>query len=152
MVCRRAECVCDCNACGKLFRRVTHGKVCDGPVHRPKLSAYLKTVYGLLEDMGVVPEGTSKTVSGISLRAGGVTVAAAQGITREILSGHGRWKSVSGPEHYDRCDLSKFAGVSNALQQALRPQKPRSHTGMRSSGLGVSWGVQDREKQLNPEM
>ena len=63
--------------------------------------------------------GTSEKVSGISLRAGGVTEAAAQGIERELLADHGRWRSVSGVEQYDRLDKRKFARVSSALSQGI---------------------------------
>ena len=43
----------------------------------------------LLEDAGVVDAGTLRDISGISLRAGGVTSAAALDIGRELLQGHG---------------------------------------------------------------
>ena len=68
--------------------------------------------------MGEVPEGTAQEMSGISLRAGGVTEAAAQGIHKEILAGHGRWCGVSGPEHYDRNDKRKYRVVSDRLYAA----------------------------------
>ena len=64
--------------------------------------------------------------SGISMCAGGVTEAAAQGIERELLADHGRWKSVSGVEQYDRNDKRKFARVSSALQKGLRESGNRT--------------------------
>ena len=133
-VCFRKACVCDCTACGKLFRSVTHGKVRDHPMSRARLSELLKEFYARLEEDGVVPEGTSTQVSGISLRAGGVTEAAAQGIERELLADHGRWRSVSGVEQYDRNDQRKFARVSNALQQGLEQSV---HKKRRTSGAQI---------------
>ena len=67
-----------------------------------------------------VEEGTAAKVSGISLRAGGVTEAAAQGIMRELLAGHGRWKSSSGPEQYARQDKRKFRVISDVLQGSVQ--------------------------------
>ena len=118
--CGRKKCICDCTACGKMFRSVTHGKVQPHPMARSGLTRHLRALYARLEEDGVVPEGMAETVSGISLRAGGVTEAAAMGIERELLAGHGRWKSNSGPEQYDRQDKRKFKGVTAALQRSLR--------------------------------
>ena len=117
--CGRKKCICDCTACGKLFRNVVHGKVKDRALSRAGLTKMLKGMYGRLEETGLVPEGTAAEVSGISLRAGGVTEAAANGISKEILAGHGRWRSNSGPEHYDRNDKRKYEHVSGALQLAV---------------------------------
>ena len=123
--CGRPRCICDCLACGKLFRSVVHGKVRDNALSRTSLTRHLRHLYERLEGKGVVPEGTAQTVSGISLRAGGVTEAAANGIMRELLAGHGRWKSNSGPEQYDRNDKRKFRVISDTLQDAMRKQKKR---------------------------
>ena len=49
--------------------------------------------------------------------AGGRTTA--NGKEKEIQAGHGRWKSLSGPEAYDRNDKRKFAVVSDKLQGAM---------------------------------
>ena len=117
--CRRA-CVCNCKICGKLFRGVTHGKVRDKPLSRQELNGMLKELFCDLEEAGVVPPGTAKEVSGILLRAGGVTEAAACGMEKRLLAGHGRWKSLSGPEAYDRNDKRKFERVSTVLQESLR--------------------------------
>jgi len=122
--CARLACVCDCKACGKLFRNVVHGKMKD-MMSRTGLPRMLREAYDRLEEEGHVEEGFSKEVSGISLRAGGVTEAAAAGIERELLAGHGRWKSLSGPEHYDRQDKRKFVRVSDALQQSMRKKVKR---------------------------
>ena len=67
-----------------------------------------------------MPEDMAETVSGISLRAGGVTGAAVMGIGRELLAGHVRWKNNSGPGQYDRQDKRKFKGVAAPLQQSMR--------------------------------
>ena len=125
-VCKRRACVCDCSACGKLFLNATRGKLKGKQVSRSKLASTLKGLYTRLEETGDVPEGTSELVSGISIRAGGVTEAAAQGIERELLADHGRWKSVSGVEQYDRNDKRKFARVSSALQKGLRESENRT--------------------------
>ena len=101
---------------------------------RARLTELLKGFYERLEEVGVVPEGTSTQVSGISLRAGGVTEAAAQGIERELLADHGRWRSVSGVEQYDRNDRRKFARVSSALQQGLEQSV---HKRRRTSGAQI---------------
>ena len=92
---------------------------------RAGLTKILKGMYGRLEDAGLVPEGTAAEVSGISLRAGGVTEAAANRISKEILAGHGRWRSNSGPEHYDRNDKRKYERVSGALQLAVSAGRKR---------------------------
>lgn len=119
-VCARPACVCDCTVCGKLFRSVVRSGEVRDAMSRSVLTRMLKMAYQRLEADGLVEAGLSEQVSGISLRAGGVTEAAAAGIEKEILAGHGRWKSLSGPESYDRQDKRKFVGVSNALQQSLR--------------------------------
>ena len=108
--------------CGKLFRGVIQGKVQAGPMPRTGLTRVLWEVYSMLEDQGKVPAGTAEEASGISLRAGGVTEAAACGMEKEILAGHGRWKSLSGPESYDRQDKRKFERVSTTLQNAMHQQ------------------------------
>jgi hypothetical protein len=132
--CGRKKCICDCTACGKLFRNVVHGKVKDRALSRAGLTKMLKGMYGRLEETGLVPEGTAAEVSGISLRAGGVTEAAANGISKEILAGHGRWRSNSGPEHYDRNDKRKYEHVSGALQ------------------LAVSAGMKERKRHKGPSV
>ena len=132
--CGRMRCVCDCKVCGKLFRNVIHGKVKERALSRTGLGKMLKGMYQRLEEEGLVPEGTAAGVSGISLRAGGVTEAAANGISKEILAGHGRWRSNSGPEHYDRNDKRKYEHVSSALQ------------------LAVSAGVKKRKGQNSPSV
>ena len=55
---------------------------------------------------------------------GGVTEAAAQGMERELLAGHGRWRSVSGVEQYDRLDKRKFVRVSEGLYKGMDVVKP----------------------------
>ena len=82
----------------------------------------LKELFRDLEEAGVVPPGTAKEVSGISLRAGGVTDAAARhcGMEKQRLAGHGIWKRLSGPEAYDRNDKMEFERVSAVLQESLR--------------------------------
>lgn len=139
-VCRRRRCICDCRECGKLFRSVTHGKVRENAMARDKLTQGMRMMYGLLEGQGVVPEGTVAEISGISLRAGGVTVGAAAGLTRDILAGHGRWKSESGPEHYDRGRLEKFKVVSEALQAAMTTPE----AGGRKPGVKVAQNPKGR--------
>ena len=124
-VCMRVRCICDCEYCGKLFRGVVHGKLQDTQVSRPVLTRMIKDMYTRLEEEGEVEMGTADEVSGISLRAGGVTEAAAAGIERELLAGHGRWKSLSGPEQYDRNDKRKYKGISDALHQSMRKGKKR---------------------------
>ena len=96
--CCRKACVCNCKVCGKLFRGVAHGKVRNTPLSRQGLNGMLRELFRDLEEAGVVPPGTAKEVSGISLRAGGVTEAAACGMENQLLAGHGRRKSLSGPE------------------------------------------------------
>lgn len=124
--CGRPRCICECKACGKLFRNVTHGKVMANPLARASLAAEMKAMYARLEEMGVVEAGSAEQVSGISLRAGGVTEAAANGIHKEILAGHGRWCGVSGPEAYDRNDKRKYKVVSTTLYEAMeRTSKKR---------------------------
>ena len=126
--CRRKACVCECKVCGKLFRGVimAHGKVRDNgmPLSRQGLNAILKELFRDLEDAGVVPPGTAKEVSGISLRAGGATEAAACGMEKQLLAVHGRWKSLSGPEtetyNYDRNDKRKFGRVPAVLKELLK--------------------------------
>jgi len=129
--CRRKECICDCEACGKLFRSVTHGTVGRTALARDRITQGLRMFYRLLEETGVVPEGTAAEISGISLRAGGVTVAAAAGLMRDILASHGRWRSESGPEHYDRGMMSKFKVVSEALHAAMTTPTEGPQPGMK---------------------
>ena len=124
-VCMRAKCICDCKHCGKLFRNVVQGKLQAAQVSRTGLTRILRDMYGRLEEEGEVEMGTAEEVSGISLRAGGVTEAAAAGIERELLAGHGRWRSLSGPEQYDRNDKRKFRGVSDALHRSMHIDKKR---------------------------
>ena len=96
---------------------------CNTTLHNVSQALTTKT---LICGMGLVPEGTAANASGISLRAGGVTEAAANGIARELQAGHGRWKSLSGPEAYDRQDQRKYAVVSDALQQGMQKAKNKS--------------------------
>ena len=79
-----------------------------------------------------MPEGTAAEVSGISLRAGGVTEAAANGIAKDILAGHGRWRSNS--DHYDRNEKRRYAHVSSALQLAV-PAGVEKRKGQRSPSV-----------------
>ena len=117
--CGRPACICDCVVCGKLFRNVIHGKVKETTLDKGRLTKVLKEFFDRMEENGDVEPGLGAQVSGISLRAGGVTEAAAQGIERELLADHGRWRSVSGVEQYDRLDKRKFARVSSALSQGI---------------------------------
>ena len=117
--CRRA-CVCNCKICGKLFRGVAHGEVRDKPLSRQGLNGMPKGLFRALEEAGVVPPGTAKEVSGISLRAGGATEAAACGMEKHLPAGHGRWKSLNGTEAYHRNDKRKFERVPAVLHALLR--------------------------------
>lgn len=92
----------------------------------------LTGVYERLEAEGRVEEGTAQEVSGISLRAGGVTAAAAARIERQILAGHGRWRSLSGPESYDRQDKRKF--VSDALQRSMKAPSRKGKASLTGAG------------------
>ena len=94
----------------------------------------LTGVYERLEAEGHVEEGTAQVVSGISLRAGGVTEAAAAGVEKEILAGHGRWRSLNGPESYDRQDKRKFVRVSDALQMSMRAPSRKGKASLTGAG------------------
>ena len=113
--CRR-----DCKVCGKLFRGVAHGKVRDTLLSRQGLNRMPKGLFRDLEEAGVVLPGTAKAVSGISLRAGGVTETAACGMEKQLLAGHGRWKSLSGPDAYAGNGKRAFGRVSTVLQESPR--------------------------------
>ena len=80
-----ARCVGSCSG----GPQVAHGKVRDTPLSMQRLIGILKELFRDLEEAGVVPPGTAKEVSGISLRAGGVTEAAACGMEKQLLAGHG---------------------------------------------------------------
>ena len=102
---------------------VINGKVKETALDKGRLRKVLKEFFVRLEAKGLVPKGTNRDVSGISLRAGGVTEAAAQGLERELLAGHGRWRSVSGVESYDRQDKRKFAAISRSLYEGMETAK-----------------------------
>ena len=89
------------------------------PVAHQEVSRGLKAFFTELERLGIVPEGTLADVSGISLRAGGVTSAAALDIGRELLQGHGRWLGEMSVLHYDRGILQRFGKVTRTLNAAV---------------------------------
>lgn len=83
------------------------------------LGQRLKRAYQWMEDEGLVVEGTTVKVSINSLRRGGNTVAAAEGIRRSIRQKHGRWKSEGMPDEYDGHAEGEATAVSRALQARL---------------------------------
>jgi len=54
-----------------------------------------------------------------SLRRGGNTAAAAEGIRRAVRQKHGRWKSEGMPDVYDDYAEGERVAVSRALQARL---------------------------------
>ena len=106
--CGRKKCICDCEACGKMFRGVTNGRVQLHPMARAGLTRHLRALYARLEADGVVPEGMAETVSGISLRAGGVSGRARQ------MEKQQRARAVR------QARQAKIKGVTAALQRSLR--------------------------------
>ena len=83
------------------------------------LGKRVKEAYGWLESEGLVPDGTTEKVSINSLRRGGNTAAAAEGIRRSIRQKHGRWKSEGMPDEYDDFAEGEGVAVSRALQARL---------------------------------
>ena len=53
-VCARPACVCDCMACGKLFRSVVRSGALKEAMSRSVLTRMLKGTYQRLEDDGVL--------------------------------------------------------------------------------------------------
>jgi hypothetical protein len=121
--CRRPKCVCDCGVCGALFRKLKWVQVCAGRLTHSDVSRGLKRFFAELERTGAVEVGrevgTLHDVSGISMRAGGVTSAAALDIGRELLQGHGRWHGEMSVLHYDRGIVGRFKPVTATLYGAV---------------------------------
>ena len=89
------------------------------PTSPTTLTKVLKTAYAELEEVGAVAQGTADKMSVSSLRRGGNTVAAAEGIRRTIRQKHGRWRSTSMPDEYDDLAPGDEAAVSAALQRRV---------------------------------
>ena len=117
--CGRPKCVCDCAVCGPLFRQLKWDRVSEGRLTHGTVSRGLKVLFAELERIGAVEPGTLHDVSGISMRAGGVTSAAALDIGRELLQGHGRWMGEMSVLHYDRGIVGRFKPVTKTLYDAV---------------------------------
>ena len=125
-------------------------KVRDTPLSRQGLNGILKELSRDLEEAGVVPPGKAKEVPGILLRAGRATEAAACGMEKQLPPGHGRWKSLSGPEAYERNAKRKFERVSAMPQAPLRQtelqRREASARGLATGNAEVELGWSFRPK------
>ena len=83
------------------------------------LGKRVKEAYTWLEKQQMVPGGTTERVSINSLRRGGNTAAAAEGIRKSIRQKHGRWRSEDMPDEYDDYGSGEQMAVSKALQARL---------------------------------
>ena len=111
--------MCDCGVCGALFRRLKWDRICASRLTHSVVSKGLKGFFAELEKIGAVEVDSLHEVSGISMRAGGVTSAAALDIGRELLQGHGRWHGEMSVLHYDRGIVGRFKTVTKTLYDAV---------------------------------
>ena len=90
-----------CMQCPAVFPSVTANKKHTRSLPLSSISKLLKEGYQWLEAEGWVTEGKHKRMSTSSLRRGGNTMAAAEGIRQTVRAKHGRWKSEATVTEYD---------------------------------------------------
>ena len=109
-----------CKVCPPLFPTVCANKVKVTPLSDTSLGVLVKKAFKVLEEAGSVPLGTASRMSANSMRRGGNTIAAAQGIRRAVRKKHGRWQSEGMPDEYDDFAPGEDGAVSRALQKRVR--------------------------------
>lgn len=108
-----------CAHCKPVFPSVTSNAVHDYPIPKSSLPKLLKRGYEWLEERGRVTKGKHARISTSSLRRGGNTMAAAEGIRQTVRAKHGRWKSEATPTEYDGLAPGEERRVSRALDKRL---------------------------------
>ena len=134
-----------CMQCPAVFPSVTANKKHTRSLPLSSISKLLKEGYQWLEAEGWVTEGEHKRISTSSLRRGGNTMAAAEGIRQTVRAKHGRWKSEATVTEYDGLAPGENAVVSKALNARLRKARngnKRERVAQRKQGRMTVGSVQ----------
>lgn len=81
-----------CQHCRPVFPSINANKRNAYPIPHSSLPKLIKKGYQWLEQRGAVTKGKHKKISTSSLRRGGNTMAAAEGIRQTVRAKHGRWR------------------------------------------------------------
>ena len=84
------------------------------------LRGLVKKAFAVLEEQGLAAPGTAAKMSPNSMRRGGNTMAAAEGIRKAVRKKHGRWKTDGMPDEYDDFAPGEQGAVSRALQERVK--------------------------------
>ena len=124
-----------CKVCPLVFPSITvAGLQSHTEMSRRKLVERLKAAYGRLEEAGVVPVDTSHRISVSSLRRGGNSAAAAEGVRQGLREKHGRWgqagpRAKTAEPEYDAQLSSERSLVSAALHRQVNKGLKRNVDG-----------------------
>ena len=125
-----------CEHCRPVFPSVTANKKHRRPIPESSLPKLIKKGYRWLEERGVVPEGKYRKISTSSLRRGGNTMAAAEGIRQTVRAKHGRWRSEATPTEYDGLAPGEESRVTSALNSRLARARGKRAVESCSTGCG----------------
>ena len=106
-----------CDRCRPVIPSITTEKMHDRPIPKSSIAPLLKESYRWLEKCGRSKPGRIPKISVSSLRRGGNTMAAAEGIRRTVRAKHGRWKREATVTEYDGLAPGEDGEVTRALQR-----------------------------------
>ena len=86
---------------------------------KARVTAILRVLFLELAGLGLMTEEEARAFSSKSMRAGGVTVAAAEAVRDGVIQGHGGWLHRQSLVHYDLMRESERSDVSAALNTAV---------------------------------
>ena len=144
--CKKTDPAKRCDKCAPVFPSVTANKVHARPVPKSSIAPLLKQGYKWLEELGLSKPGRLERISVSSLRRGGNTMAAAEGIRQTVRAKHGRWKREATVTEYDGLAPGEESEVSRALQRRLtrvwkaKQQEDAERARQRGSGLREGTG------------
>jgi hypothetical protein len=109
-----------CSVCPPAFPSIhKHGGKQSRAMPKAKVTAILRVLFLELAALGLMTEEEAKAFSSKSMRAGGVTAAAAEAVRDGVIQGHGGWLHRQSLVHYDLMRESERSDVSAALNAAV---------------------------------
>ena len=135
-----------CKHCRPVFPSITSNKRQAHAIPLSSIPKLLKRGYRWLEEQGAVEGGKHKRISTSSLRRGGNTMAAAEGIRQTVRAKHGRWRSEATPTVYDGLAPGEERRVTSALNSRL--VRARGKRKEANCGIGHSEPTASKKPKL----
>lgn len=109
-----------CSVCPPAFPSIhRHRGKQTRAMPKARVTAILRVLFLELASLGLMTEEEARAFSSKSMRAGGVTVAAAEAVRDGVIQGHGGWLHRQSLVHYDLMRESERSDVSSALNAAV---------------------------------